>query len=155
MLKRPGRYTTFCILLLFISLQSLCIHPHLQGFIHHRDGFILDTGVHTSPKTLSSSGLASPRFLGYVLSFIPESRRILVLRLSSRPGQFLTVDKEQAPDSLRLQRLSLAVPRVASAHATVRVSQPHSNPSSPTKTTQGNSPALGCPATVVGGAEGG
>jgi hypothetical protein len=133
MLKRPGQYTTFCILLLFISLQSLCIHPHLQGFIHQREGFILHFGVYTSSSTLSFSAFASLSLLGF-----SGARRAPSSKTQFQTRPVPDVNREQAPDSLRLQRLSLAVPRVASAHAhaTVRVSQPHLNPSSPARTTR-------------------
>lgn len=116
------------ILYPFTFLQPHCIHPCLQGFIHHREEFILHISVHTSPNTLSSSGPVSMSLLGSLLSSVHSwVQRDLVPRLSPRPGQFLMVDEDQAPDSLRLSTLSLAVPLVdpqpcstsdASAHAT-------------------------------------
>lgn len=127
-LKRPRQYEAFCILLLFTFLQSHCIHPCFQGFIHHREEFILHISIHASPNTLSSSGPVSLSLLSSLVSCVHSwVQRDLVSRLSPRPGQFLTVDEDQAPDFSRLPTLSLAVPRVdpqpgstsgASAHAT-------------------------------------
>lgn len=131
MLKRTGKTTAFCNLPLS-SLQSLYIHPHLQGLTMGRHSSY--TRVSTLHQSAFSSGLTSLGLLGSlpVTSFRGPGEAWLS-RLSSSSGQFRTGDEGQAPDSLRRHSLS----QCGFYTRRLSASQPHPDPNS----TPGLSPA--------------
>lgn len=124
MLKRTGKSTAFCMLS-FTSLESLCFPPLPPPIPTYKaspriGGVILDIGVHTSPNTLSSPGLASLGLLGprpWLL--ISGSRRSLAFKTQSHTRPIPDSGRRSSSSFLEAspaQRLA----REASAHAVCR-----------------------------------